>query len=241
MLKEVFSSEDFRPDYLKIYPCALIRGTELYNLWKSKRYRPYNQDELISLVRKVKQAVPPYVRIQRITRDIPAHSIVSGAARITNLRQILANDMKNGWKCKCIRCREVGEKYNPKEELFLFKTIYKASGGKEVFLTFEDKKREKLYSLLRLRLIDDKAFIREIHTFGQMQSLASGKEKSPQHKGLGKKLIKEAEKEAKGRIIYVISGVGVRDYYRKLGYRLKGTYMVKSILTKTAALGDCRL
>jgi elongator complex protein 3 len=143
---------------------------------------------------------------------------------------MLANSMReDNWKCNCIRCREVREKYNPKEKLFLYRMSYEASGGEEVFLIFEDKKRENLHSLLRLRVIDGKAFIREVHTFGQMQSLAAGKEKSPQHRGLGKKLIVEAERMARGKTMLIISGVGVREYYRKLGYRLKDTYMVKKL------------
>lgn len=230
MIKELFSNQDFQPDYLKIYPCALIRGTKLYDLWKRKEYGPYGEKELVSLIKRVKLSIPPYVRIQRITRDIPAQNIVAGAAKLTNLRQILANDMqKEGWVCHCIRCREVREKYNPKEKLFLSRIDYKASEGMEIFLSFEDKKKEKLYSLLRLRITDGKAFIREVHTFGQMQPLDAGKEKSPQHKGLGRKLIMEAERIAHGKSMSVISGVGVREYYRKLGYKLKDTYMVKKL------------
>ncbi|MFH1582314.1 MAG: tRNA uridine(34) 5-carboxymethylaminomethyl modification radical SAM/GNAT enzyme Elp3 [bacterium] len=235
MFKELFANQDFQPDFLKIYPCALIKGTALYKLWKNKKYRPYGKKQLISLVKDIKKIIPPYVRIQRIARDIPAHSIVSGPARITNLRQILTNSMKKeNWKCECIRCREVREKYNPKEKLYLFRSNYKASKGNEIFLTFENKEKDKLYSLLRLRMTDkNEALIREVHTFGQLQSIAFKKENSPQHKGLGKKLIKEAEKiakkEYKARKITVISGVGVRGYYKKLGYRLKDTYMVKNL------------
>ena len=233
MFQELFKNSDFQPDYLKIYPCALIKGTKLYSLWKNKKYSPYTEKELISLVKEIKKIVPPYVRIQRITRDIPAQSIAAGPAKLTNLRQVLTNSMeKEGWRCGCIRCREIKGNYNPKEKLYLSKIEYGASGGKEIFLSFEDKTKRKLHSLLRLRLIDGKAFIREVHTFGQMQSITSQKEKSPQHKGLGKKLIKEAEKIAKknkSKMMIVISGVGVRGYYKKLGYKLKDTYMVKSL------------
>jgi len=235
MFKELFSNPEFQPDFLKIYPCALIKGTGLYKLWLKKKYKPYKENQLITLVKNIKQIIPPYVRIQRITRDIPASSIVSGPAKITNLRQILKNDMESSdWKCKCIRCREVREKYNSKEKLYLFRENYKASDGNEIFLTFENKEKDKLYSLLRLRMTENNdAFIREIHTFGQLQSIDSKQEKSPQHKGLGKKLMKEAEKIAKkeyeAKKITVISGVGVRGYYKKLGYKLENTYMVKSL------------
>ncbi|GAI25272.1 unnamed protein product, partial [marine sediment metagenome] len=170
-----------------------------------------------------------------------------------NLRQIIAKDSKNeNWKCKCIRCREVRENYNPKEKLYLFRQDYDASGGKEIFLSFENKKREKLYSLLRLRIpsqyyknssrsifrvLENSAIIREVHTYGQLHSLISRDRVStfsPQHKGMGKKLIKEAEritrKEFGLQKLAVISSAGVRNYYRKkLGYRLKDSYMTKKI------------
>jgi len=148
-------------------------------------------------------------------------------------------------KCKCIRCREVKENYDPKEKLYLFRQDYNASGGKEIFLSYEDKNRERLYSLLRLRIpanpflmvLENSAIIRDLHTYGQLVPITE-KEKAPQHKGLGKKLIKEAEKivytefsrstkkEFDINKIAVISGVGVRNYYRKLGYKLKDTYLV---------------
>ena len=233
MFKELFQNPDFQPDFLKIYPCALIRGTVLYNLWKKKEYKPYGEKQLLGLIKDIKKIIPSYVRIQRITRDIPSHSIVSGAARITNLRQMLAEDMKKEkWQCKCIRCREVKGDYDLKEKLSLSRKDYKASGGKEIFLTFENKLKTKLCSLLRLRITSDgKAIIREIHTFGQLQTIGKQKEKSPQHKGLGRKLMEEAEKivkkEFKIKKLAVISGVGVRNYYRKLGYRMEDTYMVK--------------
>jgi len=142
-----------------------------------------------------------------------------------------------GEKCKCIRCREVKENYNPKEKLYLFREEYQASGGKEIFLSYENKNRTRLYSLLRLRIpvnpfpaiLKNSAIIRDLHTYGQLVPITE-KGKAPQHKGLGKKLIKEAEKITKKEFglnkITVISGIGVRNYYRKLGYKLKDTYLV---------------
>ena len=236
MFEELFSNPDFQPDLLKIYPTALLKGTPLYKQWQNKKYKLYTDNQLINLVKSIKKGVPPYVRIQRITRDIPAHSIVAGPAKISNLRQILAvQSQKEGWRCQCIRCREVREDYDPKEKLYLFRQNYSASQGKEIFLTFENKNKTKLYSLLRLRIYNNTAIIRDLHTYGQLRPLNQDRisATSPQHKGLGKKLIKEAEKIAKKEFgfkkISVISGVGVRDYYRKLGYRLEDTYMVKKI------------
>lgn len=155
-------------------------------------------------------------------------------------------------KCKCIRCREIKENYDAKEKIYLFRQDYDASKGKEIFLSYENKNRTKLYSLLRLRVsfgesfisvLKNAAIIREIHTYGQSVPIAK-KQKAPQHKGLGRKLMKEAEiivytefsQSAKREFglnkIAVISGIGVREYYRKLGYRLKDTYMIKTLNKK---------
>ncbi len=239
MFKEVFNNDNFKPDLLKIYPCALLKEAPLYKLWKEKKYHHYSEKELTDLLIKIKADIPLYCRIQRLVRDIPSRQIISGPTKISNLRQIL---QKKGAQCSCIRCREVKENYNLKEKLFLFKNEYQASKGKEIFLSFENKSQTKLYSLLRLRLPEEKkhfistlkkaALIREVHTFGKVNPLEKKSLLSAQHKGLGKKMIKEAERMTaqKGYFkIAVISGVGVRDYYRKLGYRLKDTYMVKSL------------
>ena len=230
MFKELFSNPDFRPDLLKIYPCALLKEAPLYKLWKRKKYKPYTDKQLIELMIAVKKIIPDYVRIQRIARDIPGY-------RIPNLRQILAEkSKKENWKCKCVRCREVKNNYDPKERLYLFRRNYGASGGKEIFLSLESKNR-KLYSLLRLRITSQKkAVIRELHTYGQLHPLGSCRisvKNSPQHKGLGKRLVKESEKIVEKEFglkeISVISGVGVRGYWRRLKYRLKNTYMIKKI------------
>jgi len=256
MFEELFENPDFQPDLLKIYPCALLKEAPLYQWWKKGKYKPYTEKQLIILLKSIKNKIPYYVRIQRITRDIPSLSIVSGPAKISNLRQILAKELeKEGKPCLCIRCREVKEDYNPKEKLKLFRQDYQASDGKEIFLSFENKKRTKLYSLIRFRIpsqifsgkkhflsiLKNSALIREIHTYGQLVPISETNpvvEKShywaritPQHQGLGKKLVKTAERIIKKEFnlnkIAVISGVGVRNYWRKLGYKLKNSYMIK--------------
>ncbi len=256
MFEELFRNPDFQPDLLKIYPCAILKEAPLYKLYKSGEYKPYTQSQLINLIKAIKKKIPYYVRIQRITRDIPSKSIIAGPAKISNLRQILLEKMKKeNWRCRCIRCREIREKYNPKEKIYLFREDYDASEGKEIFLSFENKQRTKLYSLLRLRITSlgrspsvvtlrvrptgeaqNTAIVRELHTYGQQLSFIYRFTKSiisPQHKGLGKKLIKEAEKitkkEFKLNKITVISAVGTRGYFRRLGYKLENTYMVKKI------------
>ncbi|TFG35718.1 MAG: tRNA uridine(34) 5-carboxymethylaminomethyl modification radical SAM/GNAT enzyme Elp3 [Parcubacteria group bacterium] len=229
MFEELFSNPDLQPDLLKIYPCALLKEAPLYKQWKKGRFHPYKAKQLETIIKKIKKNIPYYVRIQRITRDIPSQRIAAGATKISNLRQTISGQSE----CRCIRCREIKGKYDKKEKVFLFRQEYPSSGGKELFLSFENKERTKLYSLMRLRLSSEgKAVIRELHTYGQLISIGKSS-KSAQHKGMGKKLIEGAEKiarkEFKVKKIAVISGVGARDYYRKLGYRLEDTYMVKNI------------
>jgi len=254
MFKGLFSNSNFSPDYLKIYPCALLKETPLYKWYLKGKYKPYSKEELIDLTKKIKLKIPYYVRIQRITRDIPSQYIIEGGAKISNLRQIVQEKMKNeNLKCKCIRCREIREKYDPKEKVYLFRKDYKASEGKEIFLSFENKNRTKLFSFLRLRIplkghnrvttvtkvcpillvLKNAALIREIQTFGEVVPPHQIWWGAPQHRGFGKKLIKEAEKIVKKefglRKIAVISGIGVRNYFSKLKYELRETYMIKKI------------
>jgi len=226
MFKELFDNPAFRPDYLKIYPCALTKEAPLYKLYLKKQYKPYDEKTLIETIKKIKKTVPLYVRIERIIRDIPSPSIVEGGAKTLNLRQMIDTE----GLCRCIRCREIKDD-DVKEKIYLFKEEYDASKGKEIFLSFENENRKRIYSLLRLRIKDGKAIIREVHVYGQAASI-SKRDSKTQHKGLGQKMIKEAEKivkKEKIKELKIISGVGARDYYRsKLGYKLKNGYMVKT-------------
>ena len=239
-VKEIFESEKYKPDWLKIYPCLVCKGAKLYNLWKKGNYRPYSDKELKELLIKIKQGLPYWARVARLFRDIPASKIEAGS-KVSNLREVVQEEMKGRkTKCKCIRCREVKERYNPREKLFLFREDYLASEGKEIFLSFENKTRTKLFAFLRLRftsatflpVLKDVTIVRALHTYGQMMAIDE-RSLAPQHKGLGKSLMKKAEeitrKEFKLKRLAVISGVGARDYYRKIGYRLKGDYMVKNL------------
>jgi len=239
--KDLFFDSRFKPDWLKIYPCLVCKNSELYDLWKNKKYHSYSDKELIELIIKIKSVVPPWIRISRIIRDIPAFQIEAGC-KISNLREVIQKELRERkLKCHCIRCREVKEKYSPQEKIYLFRENYDASNGKEIFLSFENKKKTKLFAYLRLRIsnnnllpvLKNSAVIRELHTFGKAVSVGE-KDLAAQHKGLGKKLLKQAEKisnrEFKLKKIAVISGIGVRDYFRKAGYRLKNEYMVKTLI-----------
>ena len=225
MFQEIFGNEAWRPDQIKIYPTVLVENAELKKWWQAKKWRPYSDKVLTRLLVNIKSVVPPWVRLSRVIRDIPAESILAGS-KLTNLRQILQQQKV---RCHCIRCREIrGENFDV-QKAKLIKREYVASGGKEIFLSFEIG--EKLISLLRLRL-DEQATVRELHTYGEEVGISrsgnalarrSSKSEGWQHRGFGKKLIREAEKIAREngfKKIRIISGVGVREYYRKLGYRL---------------------
>ncbi|MGB3988483.1 MAG: tRNA uridine(34) 5-carboxymethylaminomethyl modification radical SAM/GNAT enzyme Elp3 [Minisyncoccales bacterium] len=232
IFKTLFNDPRFKPDHLKIYPTVTIKNTILYDMWKRGEYTPYSDKDLKSLMKRVKALIPKYVRIQRLIRDIPAQEIEAGTT-LSNMRELIAKESKKeGWSCQCIRCREVRGFYDPLDDISLFREDYDASDGREIFLSFEDVGRKRIYSLLKLR-ISEKAIIREVHTYGKQLPTKKRRESSPQHKGFGKRLIEEAEKivakETDLKKLSVISAVGVRNYYRKLGYRLDKSYMSKKI------------
>lgn len=242
MFETLFGDERLKPDQLKIYPCVAVEESELYDWYINGKYKPYTEEELIELLGKVKLELPYYVRISRLFRDIPTPHIMGGL-KYTNFRQILKKAMQEkGVKCRCIRCREVGiSKSTTQKPLYLFIDEYAASGGIEIFLSYESEDRDTVYAFLRLRfnkpeenvlfdVLKDTSIVRELHTYGRLTPIGlAGK---VQHTGLGKKLLKKAEELTKGKglkNIAVISGVGVRDYYRKLGYALQDSYMVKEL------------
>jgi len=241
MFTELFSNPNFQPDQLKIYPCVVLKTAPLYKIWKNGKYKPYLQKQLVNLLIKIKEKIPPYVRIIRMIRDIPSQSIVAGN-KISNLREVVAREMKKqGKKCKCIRCREIRNLKFKTQNSKLIRRDYSASGGKEIFLSFEDAKNDKILAFLRLRITDswtlpelkNCALIRELHTYGQTVAIQEKNKNAQQHKSLGRKLMDEAEKiiktETSFKKIAVIAGIGVRQYYKKLGYKIKGTYMVKNL------------
>ena len=241
MFKELFSNPSFQPDQLKIYPCVVLKTAPLYKLWKNKKYKPYNEKQLLKLLSEVKKNIPPYVRIVRIIRDIPSQSIVAGN-KTSNLRQLMEQKKV---KCNCIRCREIRNSKFKIQNSKLLRREYDASDGKEIFLSFEDTKNNKLLAFLRLRItnewslpvLQNCAIIRELHVYGQVATINSKlKIQNPkyvQHTGFGKLLMDKAEKIAKNEFkfkkIAVIAGIGVREYYYKLGYKLKNEYMVKNL------------
>ena len=228
LFKKLFSDEIFQPDQIKFYPTVVTKGSLLYKWYKQGKYKPYSDKVLQELIVECKGAVPTYVRIIRLIRDIPGESIIAGN-KITNLRQVMKD---RGVKCNCIRCREA--KDQPVKEYDLNIIEYKSSGGVEYFISADSRDGKTLFGFCRLRI--DKlspiapAIIRELHVYGELVSM--GSKKKVQHSGLGKKLLDAAERLARATEVdklAIISGVGVRGYYRKLAYKLKDSYMIKEL------------
>jgi len=252
VFKEIFSNPDFRPDLVKIYPCLVLEGTKLYKLWKEGKFKPIGEKEAVDIIVYAKSIMPKWVRTSRIQRDIPATVIVDGVKK-SNLGELVYKTLeKSGIRCRCIRCREVGHViykkgiYPDPENIKLCRENYSASGGHEIFLSYEDVEKDILIGYLRLRIpykpfrpeIDDKtALVRQLHVCGQEQALfGEGYREEEilwQHRGYGRSLLREAERIAREEYhmkkILVTSGIGAREYYRKLGYRRIGPYMGKEL------------
>jgi len=248
MFRMLFSSEKFKPDQLKIYPCQVIKGAELESWLENERYFPYDEKILAKLLAKMILLTPEYCRIMRIMREIPPEYIAAGIRRIDLRRDVEAELRKSGKKVREIRMREIGfaaRRNQPVDNHLKIKTIsYKASKGKEYFMSVVNRDNI-LFGLVRLRIPSEQhsflpelkgaAIVRELHVYGPTLNLgekAGERNEFWQHKGLGKLLMKEAEKLAKRnnrKKIAVISGVGVREYYRQLGYRLDGSFMRKNL------------
>jgi len=258
-----FENPKFRADGLKIYPTLVIRGTGLYELWKTGRYKSYPPGVLVDLLAQILALVPPWTRIYRVQRDIPMPLVTSGVEH-GNIREHALNRMVDfGSKCRDIRTREVGiqeihHKIKP-YEVELIRRDYVANEGWETFLSYEDVEQDILIGLLRLRKCSEETFrpelvisgqtkandfgdgdylggcsiVRELHVYGSVVPVSVKDPTKFQHQGFGMLLMEEAERIAReehgSSKISVISGVGTRNYYRKLGYELDGPYMSKSL------------
>lgn len=227
--RALFDGEDWRPDYLKIYPALVVEGTELYDLYLRGEYEPLGDDEAAQLLSRIKEMIPPYVRLQRVQRDIPAPVIAAGV-RKSNLRQMAKEKLlARGGACRCIRCREAGLRGVCEEtEVSLKELVYRACGGEERFLSYEADDGT-LAAFLRLRL-KETARVRELHVYGPMTPL--GEKGGWQHRGLGSSLLAEGEEISLGagyESLFVTSGIGARPYYRRHGYELREPYMIKGL------------
>ncbi len=248
IFKRLFSDERFKPDMLKIYPCLVTKGSKLHEMWEKGEYKPYTSEEAVDLIVEIKKILPKWVRTMRIQRDIPSPLIEAGVKK-SNLGELVYKKLHNlDVNCKCIRCREVGHKASHGiipdiNNVKLLKQEYNAGGGNEIFLSFEDVKKDILIGFTRLRIpsenahrkeIDDKtALIRELHVYGSMIPLGEKENGQWQHMGYGEALLNEASAIASEvydrKKLLVTSGIGARNYYRKFGYEKLGPYMAKKI------------
>ncbi len=242
-LTGVFNNPGLKPDQIKIYPTIVNKYAPLYKWWRNGKYKPYGHDKLFELLVQLKTLVPYYCRINRLIRDFPKESIQAGN-KITNLREMLDKEMKQrNLKCKCIRCREA-RKAEDISNAKLFIEEYETGGGTEFFISYENLDRSIIFGLVRLRInnadanilfpeLKNAAIIRELHVYGQVIRHDDKNTKKVQHQGLGAKLMQKAENIAREKNIKkmaVISGIGVREYYKnKLDYNLEGTYMIKDL------------
>ncbi|KXK25872.1 MAG: coproporphyrinogen III oxidase [candidate division WS6 bacterium OLB20] len=233
---------EFSPDELKIYPTSVIANTVLHEKYKQGEYSPYTYEELLQVLTGTMPLTPRYCRLTRVVRDIPSTDIVAGNKR-TNFRQIAEEELnKMGSPCQCIRCREIrGRKISP-EDLQEERIEYKTSAGTEHFLSWKTRSDDRIVGFLRLLLPDDgdhfipelagNAVIREVHVYGQVVALGERQEGRTQHLGIGSRLIRTAEDIARSggfSAISVISAIGTRKYYYRLGFRLHSLYMHKPL------------
>lgn len=246
MFRLIFENPNLRPDYLKIYPTLVIGGTQLHQMWAKGKYTSYSDEELIELLAKAKRYIPPYCRIQRLGRAMSIHEIEAGYTK-SNLRELVqAKAVKLGISCRCIRCREVGFRarqgaYPNMARVKLVREDYEASGGHEIFISFEDVGQHILLGYLRLRIpgkshrseIDSHtALVRELKVLGTTVPIGASPDRSEwQHRGYGRQLLEKAEQIALDEFdrskMVVMSAVGTRWYYRRAGYESEGPYVSK--------------
>ncbi|MEF8852927.1 MAG: tRNA uridine(34) 5-carboxymethylaminomethyl modification radical SAM/GNAT enzyme Elp3 [Haloarculaceae archaeon] len=240
--RRIFERAEWRPDFLKIYPTLVVEGTAVYDRWHRDEFDPLDNEQAAELVAEIKSMIPEYTRLQRVQRDIPADFIEGGVWK-SNLRQLARKRMaEHGWTCDCIRCREVGHSDAEPGEVTLDTRTYEVAGGTEHFASFEDREQDLLVGFCRLRFPDepvrrelaDAAVVRELHVYGSEVGVGDDAgEDGHQHRGYGRRLVEHAEELAAaagyGKLA-VLSGIGVRQYYReKLGYRQDGPYVSKRL------------
>jgi elongator complex protein 3 len=246
----LFSDPLFQPDMLKIYPTIVVKNTKLYDWWLADEYRPYTADQVVDLVSEAVSRMPEYVRIQRMQRDIPLHQIEAGLDK-GNLRELVHRKMQSdGLRNPTIRFREIGHfnmrtKQNVNVDAIQpIRRNYAASGGKEFFLSYEIPELDVILAFLRLRLPSDDAhrpeirenpcsLIRELRVYGPVVEIGERDPQSWQHLGLGEKLLTTAEQISCDELgvdrILVNSGIGVKEYYRNLGFQDLGPFLSKNL------------
>lgn len=237
----LFSDSRYRPDMLKIYPLMVMPNTKLHEDFKQGKFQPLSTKKAAEIIAQSFKYIPKYCRVMRVQRDIPTYRIEAGVDK-TNLRQYVDQELKTqNIIPQDIRARESGRKESNINNAQIEILEYAASEGKEFFISYEEKETNTLFGFCRLRFPSQQlkgeitpttSIIRELHVYGESTSLGKDNPTSSQHKGIGKKLLKKAEeitKQHNYNKIIVISGIGVREYYRKQGYSNDGPYVSKII------------
>ncbi len=246
----IFENQDFKPDMIKIYPTLVVKGTKLYDMWKKGEYEPLTTKKATKLIAEIKDIIPEWIRIQRIQRDVPTQYIDAGVNK-SNLRQYVDKEMINhNYKCRCIRCREIGHKSLKQkleindDKIIINVDFYDASDSEEIFISIVEEKLDAIIGFLRLRNIEKShryelqknpcMIIRELKVVGRELSIGTRSKKGMQHKGYGRELIEEAERicieEYDKKHLFVLSGVGVKEYYRKNRFKDNGLYLEKTLV-----------
>ncbi|MEM0128735.1 MAG: tRNA uridine(34) 5-carboxymethylaminomethyl modification radical SAM/GNAT enzyme Elp3 [Thermoplasmata archaeon] len=243
--RRLFEDPAYRPDMLKIYPTLVVGGTPLAERFADGSYRPYTTDEAADLLVRIKKLLPPWVRIQRVQRDIPARLIVSGP-RAGNLREIALRRLEaEGLRCPCLRCREVGRRAVPDgAEFHLVERDYEVLGGRERFLSFEEEAGGAVAGYLRLSMPgpgstdpagSESPIVRELKVLGREVPVGTpgdARGDSFQHRGLGRALMDRAaviSREEGYSRLRVMSAVGTRPYYARLGFARDGPWMARTL------------
>jgi len=245
-LRRLFEDEAFKPDMSKMYPTLVVPGTPLSRQFKRGQYQPYSLETVVELLSEMKRFVPGWHRIMRIQREIPAKEI-EGGVRAGNLRQlVLGRAREKGYSCNCIRCREVvlrePEAMSEEDSLEYTEMRYEASGGEEVFGSYEFVRSGIVSAFVRMRIpsalahrpeMRRSAVVRELRVYGRTVRVGHRHTAAWQHRGLGADLMRRMEKVAAedfdAKSLLVASAVGTRNYYRKLGYERAGPYMGRSM------------
>jgi elongator complex protein 3 len=243
-LKRLFEDESFKPDMTKLYPTLVVRGTALERMQAAGLYEAYDLDSVVDLLAEMKRHVPRWHRIMRIMREIPEKDI-RGGADAGNLRELVLRRVAElGYSCGCIRCREVALD-SPADlqddELVLTKQEYAASGGTEVFASFEYAKAKKIAGFIRMRhpsalahraeiSRDGSCIVRELKVYGRVVTVGDKvNDGAWQHRGIGASLLREMELVAREKFdskrLLITSAVGTRNYYSRFGYEKSGPYM----------------
>jgi len=238
--RRLWDDPALRPDELKIYPTALLPDTELHEHWQRGEYRPYDEETLVALLARCKTLIPPYCRVNRLMRDIPAPNIVAGVKK-SNLRQIVQRYMaQEGLACRCIRCREVRGRVVDADTLRLERLDYDTDATCECFLSTVTP-QDRLAGFLRLSLpraeppiaeLNGCAVVRELHVYGPALELGAAREGAAQHAGLGTRLLDEARRIARREgfgCLAVIAATGTRLYYRERGFEQGELYVVGDV------------